>query len=114
MTTKAKLQALLELESKATPGPWRIHATSEYVIESKDKTVGMLGGIDNLVNNGKMICESRNQFKGIVTALKIAYEALENMKFDAREDHINKAHYDNFMLKIEARSQIDKILGASE
>lgn len=111
MNILQKVKRLKELSAKATKGPWRIHGSSEYVIENEDrKVVGSLGGHPNLVNDGQIITESRNAIDELCLAIEEMSEVLSFYSTDpiSRSEMKRWEHMDR---GAKARAVLEKWVG---
>lgn len=96
MTTTEKLARLLEIEEKASKGPWEIHdggrfgnwgdlgpsicaSTGLGLCQPLYEFVGP-ADLDTCRANGELTCQSRNALRPMVTALEAAIELLHHIE----------------------------------
>jgi regulator of replication initiation timing len=94
--------------ARATPGKWRIHATSEYVLESESgQNIASLGGHDHLVQNGDFLANAPADIDKLIAEVDRLTKQIETnfveseKEFEAWRQKLNQVVKENAVLKVE-------------
>lgn len=84
------IQRTLELEAKATPGPWTLSMSNQNVRVLEGEYVNIRKTSEDGINDNVLICNLRNVIKPLCEIVQILSTSLDERYADATLDRVEQ------------------------